>query len=265
MCAARKVAYSRLYGEAAKVKLCELVEWPGQARKPSLRFNRFATLSGDVRATSHAERSLCRPHGVDRLHRSSCGVVHRHAQALARSRSPARASLAGSDRTGGSRRCPRICATSRDMKMDTIDPRRISRKQYEDKIEEVKAERARLSLMDQELVREQRWWEEGLRIFVGPLDDASGEARESTLRERIVTLLWEGGQGRTWQTSEVIDGLARRGWLPKAPSAPQMVRNRLQSMAQKRELQRDATGAYRLAASIWDTGQFAVEPELSDD
>jgi hypothetical protein len=145
------------------------------------------------------------------------------------------------------------------MTMDTLDPRRISRKQYEGKIEEIKAERARLSLVDQEFAREQRWWEEGLRIFVGPLDDASSEAREPTLRERIVTLLWEGGQDRTWQTSEVIDGLAQRGWLPEAPSAPQMVRNRLQSMAQKRELQRDDSGTYRLAVSIWETREFEAD------
>jgi hypothetical protein len=144
--------------------------------------------------------------------------------------------------------------------IDPKDLRDLPKEAYQHMIEEIKLERQRLARKDAELAREQMWWEEGLRIFVTP---ESGEWTPSvrTLRERIVLILLDGHRDRAWRPVEIIKALDERGWLPKAASAQQMVRNRIQSMVDRDELIRDALGQYSLAPDIWNTRLLRQEPE----
>jgi len=137
--------------------------------------------------------------------------------------------------------------------------RNLPKDAYEGMISDIKEERQQLARKDAELAREQMWWEEGMRIFIAP---ESGEWTPSTrtLRERIVLVLLDGHRDRAWRPVEIIEALEARGWLPDAPSAAQMTRNRIGSMVAKGELIKDALGQYSLAPDIWNTHLLRHEP-----
>jgi hypothetical protein len=143
--------------------------------------------------------------------------------------------------------------------MNQIDPRQISKETYEARIRQVAEERGDLARRDDALAREQGWLEQGLAIFYG--GEPSSVVREPTLREAIIMTLKAGDREKAWTPSEIVEALQRRGRLPSARSAPQMVRNRLRSMVEKDELLKEADGAYRLAQDIRTTGLLRVESE----
>jgi hypothetical protein len=143
--------------------------------------------------------------------------------------------------------------------MNQVDPRCITKETYEARIRQLVEERGDLARRDEALAREQGWLEQGLAIFHG--GEPSSVVREPTLREAIVMALKAGSREKAWAPSEVVEALQRRGRLPSARSAPQMVRNRMRSMVEKDELLKEDDGTYRLAPDIRNTGLLRVETE----
>jgi hypothetical protein len=150
-------------------------------------------------------------------------------------------------------RCANLCS------MKQVDPRCITKETYEARIRQLVEERGDLACRDEALAREQGWLEQGLAIFHG--GEPSSVVREPTLREAIVMAFKASSRQKAWAPSEVVEALQRRGRLPSARSAPQMVRNRMRSMVEKGELLRDDDGTYRLAPDIRNTGLLRVETE----
>jgi hypothetical protein len=141
--------------------------------------------------------------------------------------------------------------------MTATDPRQTSKETYQARIQQLVDERGALARRDEALAREQGWLEQGLAIFHG--GEPSSVVREPTLREAILMAFKAGDRATSWTPSEVVDVLERRGRLPSARSAPQMVRNHLRSMLEKGELIKEGGSSYRLAPDIRNTGLVPVE------
>ena len=136
----------------------------------------------------------------------------------------------------------------------TFDPRALPRSFYDKKIRELVARHVGLTAAAKEVKAEIDWWEAGRERFAaddeGPdqerlveVDEVGPEPEPENLRAKI-TFVTRQGHG-PMKPAAVIDALAERGWMPTAKTAPQMIRNRMLSMLDEGELERDEEGRYR--------------------
>jgi hypothetical protein len=88
----------------------------------------------------------------------------------------------------------------------------------------------------------------------------AGRGTTPTIRQAIALVMNDSPSERLWRPAEVIEAIGRRGWLPSAKSATQMIRNRMLSMLERGELvKRDPGGYYQLAPEIRNTGLLRVD------
>ena len=138
---------------------------------------------------------------------------------------------------------------------------------FREELNEIALRRRELQAEDDRLARRSEWLKQGIEYAEGEPRDgvareilpppgtlANGRTRP-TIRQAIVLVMNAYAAERIWRPGEVIAELDSRGWLPEAPSARQMVRNRMLSMVERGELERrDPGGYYKLADHIRDSG-----------
>lgn len=142
---------------------------------------------------------------------------------------------------------------------------------------EVEAERRELAAADGRLTRRQAWIEQGIEYMAGaemdgrvtasihevvPPAEVFDAGGRPTIRQAIVMTMKDSAPERIWKPAEVIEELDRRGWLPEAKTAHQMIRNRMLAMVESGELvKREPGGYYQLAEDVRNTGLLRVDPD----
>jgi hypothetical protein len=140
----------------------------------------------------------------------------------------------------------------------------------------VEAERRELAAADGRLARRQAWIEQGIEYMSGggtdghvtasirevvPPAEVFDDGGRPTVRQAIVMAMKDSAPERIWKPAEMIEELDRRGWMPEAKTAHQMIRNRMLAMVESGELvKRDPGGYYQLAGDVRNTGLLRVDP-----
>ncbi len=147
----------------------------------------------------------------------------------------------------------------------------LSPEAFREELETVKDHRRALKARDHQLARHQSWLEQGIEYadsrtlagshggqpekVVSPETIFDASSSKPTIRQAVVLVMIASPSERLWRPAEVINEIDHRGWLPKAKTARQMVRNRMLSMVEKGELVRREPGRYyQLASDIRAAG-----------
>jgi hypothetical protein len=149
---------------------------------------------------------------------------------------------------------------------------------FRKELEAVKDARRELKGRDNQLARRQSWLEQGIEYTetAAPAEPGNGTTRRTvppemifeetktkpTVRQAVALVMIASQPERLWRPAEVIEEIDRQGWLPRAKTAHQMVRNRMISMLDRGELvKRDPGGYYQLAPEIRNTGLIQGRPD----